>query len=184
MRRAATILCAAPWLLGGCELSNAPPFDAGRFDVREATVAPRADVFDAGAEADAPLVDVTIADISAARDVSAAVDGAPPDVPPACVALANEHAAEVRDAQRCLRDSDCDTLVCETLCCSCEVYVSAASGALSRARALESRGSTQGCTALLPCPRTPCDRAGRAVCSGEGLCVTLREAPKDAGTDR
>lgn len=105
-------------------------------------------------------------------------------MPPRCVALANDHATAVREAQRCLRDEDCNALLCETLCCSCEVFVSGQSPEVAAARALQARAMTEGCTALLPCPRTPCEPASRAVCSSEGRCVTLREGPRDAGADR
>lgn len=182
MRPRCASVVAASWLLAaGCDLSDPVAFDAGRFDVREATVAPRPDAtVDDLSAADAALIDVTIADVAAATDV-AARDGAAADVPAQCVYVANEHATAVREAQRCLRDEDCDALTCETLCCACEVYVNGRSPQLAAVNALRARAAEEGCTRLLPCPRTPCGPASSAVCSSEGRCVTLREGPRDAG---
>lgn len=172
-------------LLAACALEDPAPYDAGRFDVREVTVAPRPDATldDLAGAADATLVDVTVADLPPLRDVPAR-DGAAPDVPASCVSLANEHASAVRAAQDCLRDEDCDALLCETLCCACEVFVSGRSPQVATARMLQARADAEGCTAMLPCARTPCGPASRAVCSSEGRCVTLREGPGDAGADR
>lgn len=170
---------AALALAAGCDLSAPAPYDGGRFDVREATVAPRDDAaLDDLATVDASLVDVTVADVVAAADVSR--DAGAVDAPARCVTVANDHAAAVREAQRCLRDEDCDALVCETLCCACEVYVSRRNREVELALALVTQAADAGCTGLLPCPRVPCARPTRAVCSSEGRCVTLREDPSDA----
>lgn len=166
-------------LAAGCTGESLAPSDAGRFEVREATVAPL-DAPDVVVEDLGATVDVRVADVSASRD-AAVLDGAASDAPAVCVDLANQHAAAVREAQRCLTDQDCDTAVCETLCCACQVFVHSAETAA--ARALLARGEAEACPSRLSCPRVPCARATRGLCSSEGRCVTLREAPgSDAGT--
>ncbi len=176
MRRAARrggALCA---LVAGCAGETIAPSDAGRFEVREATVAPL-DAVDVLVDDLGTTVDVRVADVSASRD-AAVFDGAASDAPAVCVDLANQHAAAVREAQRCLTDQDCDTAVCETLCCACQVFVHGTE--TTAVRALLARGEAEACPSRLDCPRVPCARPTRGLCSSEGRCVTLREAP---GTD-
>lgn len=168
---AAALLCVA------CSGGGGATQDAGRFDVREASLAP-VDVVGINVDIVAPSVDVRGADASVSPDGPSS-DGSEP--PAACVAVANEHAEAVRDAQRCLRDSDCDTLLCETLCCACEVYVNGAAAEAGAAREIAARADARGCVTSLRCPRVPCDAATRALCSSAGRCVTLRGAALDAG---
>lgn len=172
-------LVALGLTLGACSDGAAPAQDAGRFDVREAAVAPM-DARDPAQDIAAPSVDVRGADSSLRPDGGALdVQGTAP--PPACVDVANEHAEAVREAQRCLIDGDCDALVCETLCCACEVFVRGASSEAAAARAIAARADAMACVASLQCPRLPCERARRAVCSSAGRCVTLRGAADDGG---
>lgn len=173
-------IIVVPLVVLGCEVASPAPFDGGRFDVREATTDPRdATVVEVSGPGDGALVDVTLGDVRPIFD--AVRDGAFGDLPVRCLQVANEHAVAVREAQRCLRDEDCDARICETLCCACEVFVNRRTREADLALVLVTQAADAGCTALLPCPRVPCPRASRAVCSSEGRCVTLREPSGDAG---
>ncbi|MEZ4390150.1 MAG: hypothetical protein R3A48_03560 [Polyangiales bacterium] len=166
-------------MLAGCADGGATAQDAGRFDVREAAIAPL-DAPKPPRDVAAPSVDVRGADAPARADVGA-LDAQGTTPPQSCIDVANEHAAAVREAQRCLIDADCDARVCETLCCACEVYVRGASGEAALARAIAARADAVACVSTLQCPRVPCERPSRAVCSSAGRCVTLRGAADDAG---
>lgn len=172
-------LIALGLTLGACSDGASTAQDAGRFDVREAAIAPT-DARDPSRDLVAPSVDVRGADGATSSDVG--TFDAQGTVPPqACVDVANEHAEAVREAQRCLIDADCDALVCETLCCACEVFVRGASSEAALARTIAARADARACVASLQCPRLPCERPSRAVCSSAGRCVTLRGADVDAG---
>jgi hypothetical protein len=150
-------------------------------------VDPRPDATaDQGGLADSVL-DVTVVPFDSPPPPDAPAPGADaprPDAPPptGCVAIAEAYAEAVRDAQRCVGPGPgaCGALLCETLCCTCEVYVHATSAAFALAQSLRARWGGTGCPGMLPCPRPPCGRPAMGLCSAEGQCVTLR-APADAG---
>lgn len=188
-------------VLAGCGGESPGPTDVGRFETREAVVdplpdtAPPPDALDASSDLQ-PTVDVVQYDAAAdaAPDAAPVADAAafdrpapdlpapPRDVPDTpCTDLAERYATAVRQAQTCATAAECATLVCETLCCTCEVYVSNVG---DRARALaDLRASAErmNCRAMLPCPDVRCPAPRSGVCSTEGRCVTLREAPADGG---
>lgn len=171
----ATVRCTGP--------STAPADASVRYDARDAVFDPR----DLGETRDVPLDRPSLVDVIApldagtpagdgSVDVARADLGADPDVGQ-CVVLAEAYAEAVREAQRCAGDAGCATLACETLCCTCEVYVDAMTGAFSALGRLRGMAQVLGCTALLPCPGRPCAAPTGAVCSSEGRCVTLRQRP-------
>ena len=160
------------------------PVDAAvRFDARDAVVDPR----DVGESRDVPADRPAFVDVAApfdtgapGTDAGAAGDAASADLGAdldagQCGALAEAYAEAVRDAQRCVGDGGCATLACETLCCTCEVYVDPAATALATLSRLRGMAQALGCVALLPCPGQPCGAPAGAVCSSEGRCVTLRQ---------
>jgi len=167
-----------------------PPVDSGpRFDARDAVIEPRDVLGPRDVPADLPtFVDVAVPTDTGAPAVDAGgrVDAAAFDAPVAqdggaCATLAESYANAVRSAQQCTEGAACSTLACETLCCACEVYVNPAVEAFALLDRLRRMAQTLGCTELLPCPGKPCAMASRAVCSGEGRCVTLRSSEGDGG---
>ncbi|MBI5517740.1 MAG: hypothetical protein HY909_28470 [Deltaproteobacteria bacterium] len=165
--------------------------DARLYDAREVTIDPRPDATMDSSPTDSSL-DVTVvpfdsppppADAGAPRP-----DGARPDAPPptGCVEIAEAYAQAVREAQTCLGPgpgpgpAGCSTLLCETLCCTCEVYANVGTVAFSLAQSLRMRWAGTGCPGMLPCPGVRCGRPAMGACSAEGRCVTLR-SPQDAG---
>lgn len=104
-----------------------------------------------------------------------------------CSDLAERYAAAVREAQSC-GAAGCEARVCETLCCTCEVFIS---GTMERMRQLDDlrgRATALGCQPTLGCPTTRCPPARSGACSADGRCVTLRDPPDaaapDTGADR
>lgn len=177
--------------VGACSDPPAAPVDASmRFDARDAVIEPRDVVSPRDVAYDLPtFVDaVMLVDLGAPPsdtgapvtdaprlDAGAAADGGQ------CTELAEAYAQAVRSAQRCMGETQCSTLACETLCCACEVYVDPMAegfGALDRLRRM---AQTQGCAEVLPCPGQACPAAAGAVCSGDGRCVTLRGSGGDGG---
>ncbi len=199
LRRLLVLALAA----AGCSSESLVVPDA-RFVSRDAVVDPR-DATDAPEELAAdvtPTVDVTVFDGSLdasapadARDASATGDAAadlsvvdavlPLDAPATpCTDLAERYAMAVRAAQTCGTSSECGARVCETLCCACQVFVSAQGDRVRLLDDLRSSAERLGCSAMLRCPPSPCPAALSGACSSDGRCVTLREAPSDAGADR
>ncbi len=190
---------AALALLAGCSGDALTAPDV-RFETRDAVVDPRdqgpsLDAGDDRAEAPAP-VDVTVYDAAfdapydagaspadASRsDVSLLDIPLPLDAPATpCTDLAERYAAAVREAAVCAASTECAARVCETLCCTCEVFVTAAGESVRALDALRTRAERMGCSAMLPCPSTRCPAPRSGLCSTDGRCVTLRE-PADAGT--
>ncbi len=167
--------------LAGCADDSVAVPDATRFDPRDAVVDPRPDVtLDSGAAADGGQVDVIPFDATSDAGGS---DGAGPDgalTPDSCASVAERYAATVREAEACTAGSACTTLVCETLCCACQVYVNPGTPAAHRLADLRSRWAAMACAHSVDCPGISCDRPVSAACSSEGRCVTLR-APGDGG---
>jgi hypothetical protein len=172
----------APWLLGVLALAGAC---AGPRDVRDGGDAPFAPYdarVDLGAPADAedaredvaPTVDVIPFDggpapFDAALDAAAETGDAE-----TCRALAESYAQQVQEAQACMAAGDCGAVVCETLCCNCEVYVNARSAAFPMLERLRTRWQAAGCVAMTACPLSMCEPPSSAECSSRGRCTTLR----------
>jgi hypothetical protein len=191
----------------GCG-STAPvePTDLGRFETREVQIDPLpdlaapTDLADAGQ--DTPSIDVAVFDLPAIdagmpRIDTGSVDGAAVDGFVAidrpflkdrpmtlCTELAEQYATAVREAQRCAVASECGATVCETLCCTCMVYVSGLGDRVRRLDAMRTQGERMGCNAMLSCPEIRCPAPLAGACSTEGRCVTLREISRDASADR
>lgn len=173
--------------LGGCGVDAVPTPDVPRFDARDAIIDPRPDApaWDAGADAPAP-VDVIPFDAVPPGDVgrdAPAFDAPRPDAPPMCEVLAEAYASAVRACQTCAREGECATLVCETQCCACQVYVNHMSPRYAELLVLRARWVSEGCAATVLCPRPACARPTGAACSPERRCVTLRASTGDAGRD-
>lgn len=196
----------------GCTGAPIVSMEAGFYDAREVIVDPRDGVTDVpsdGGTGDVlPTVDVVVFDAStldadgALPDASSPPDApAPsdrpwptdfpaPDLPPPkdvssspCAELAERYAAVVREGQACVGPQGCTTLVCETLCCACEVFVSPTPERMRQIDELRVRAATLGCTSMLRCPTTRCPPARSGACSADGRCITLRESLPDAGAD-
>lgn len=191
----ASILTAA--LLTACS-GDSPESPDVRFEVRDAVIDPRDQGVDDVA-IDAPdavsPVDVTVFDV-------VAIDGAAPDAPAAdapldasldlpllvdapvtpCTELAERYASAVRLASTCAAAPECGSLVCETLCCACEVFVAASADQLRILETLRASAERLGCNGMLPCPTTRCLPPQVGQCSSDGRCVTIR-APADAAVD-
>lgn len=196
----------------GCTGAPIVSMEAGFYDAREVIVAPRDGVVDAAADEGAgdvfPTVDVVVFDVAAldadasAWDVSSSIDGpapsdrmGPPDIPAPdlpppedvlpspCTELAERYAALVREGQACVGPQGCTALVCETLCCMCEVFVSGTPERIRLLDELRIRAAALGCSTMLRCPSTRCPPARSGECSVDGRCITLREASLDAGVD-
>lgn len=182
-------------LLTACSGTAPEPTDAALFEIRDAVVEPR-DVVDATAmdASDVPVtVDVMVLDSAAtdvppqdggAADVSADAASSPDVVASTCADLAERYAATVREAQRCTADTQCEFPVCETLCCTCDVFVAAMGDTAGVLQEFQRRSALLGCRAVLRCADTHCEAARSGACSMEGRCVTLRDAPSDAAVDR
>jgi hypothetical protein len=122
-------------------------------------------------------------DAAVSRDVQASLDRVvvvdlqiPEDVPPSpCADLAEQYALTVREAARCSDSTECSASVCETLCCTCQVFVTM--GTIRALNDVRVRAESLGCLTSLRClaPRCPPPMVG--VCSGSGRCVTLRPSP-------
>lgn len=174
-----------------------PTVDVVVFDV------PASDASSDGGGADVPSPDTAPSDAvapppDASRPDAAAPDGpsfdlvVPEDAPMTpCSDLAERYAAAVREAQSCGGTAGCEARVCETLCCTCEVFIS---GTMERMRELDElrgRATALGCQPMLRCPTTRCPPARSGACSADGRCVTLRDPPPpdggalpDTGADR
>jgi hypothetical protein len=95
-----------------------------------------------------------------------------------CMALADLYAQAVRNAQSCTDGAQCSVLVCETLCCNCNVYVNAMNvGPLLDQ--MRNEWHMGGCAAIAPCSAMACDAPVSAACSSTGRCTTLRTASHD-----
>jgi hypothetical protein len=162
-------------LLVGCSAQNAS--DAGRdgawfydgsFDVQRREVG-AGDVEDV-----APSVDVVVFD-AAPMDASADVPTAAPDAAASeCSAIAEEYARTVREAQSCTQSSDCSTILCETICCNCQVYVSGTPDQLDSLAMLQARWTDLHCDEVSPCMRYMCGAPLATECTSAGRCATLR----------
>jgi hypothetical protein len=162
-------------LLVGCSAQDSN--DAGRdtawvydasYDVqrRETSAGDAADV--------APSVDVIVFDV-AAMDASADAPTAVPDSGGAqCSAIAEQYARTVREAQACTQSSDCATIVCETICCNCQVYVSGTPEQLANLATLQSRWTALNCEEISPCMRYVCGAPLATECTSAGRCATVR----------
>ncbi len=130
------------------------------------------------------MVDVTLVDLgrdNGASDVVGADAVSSVDAP-GCVEAAESYAAAVRAAQQCGPEADCSGRVCETLCCTCEVFIDPRAATAGRIVGLRDRWRSLGCAAIVRCPAIPCGDPMGAVCSTDGRCVTLRR-DSDAGAD-
>lgn len=152
--------------------SSQPYQDAGPLDARDVAIdrsrpdTMSADVTDVSLTVDAHPFD-TAPDANAA-DVSGS------DASSRCAALAESYALAVREAQSCMASLECTALVCETLCCNCQVYVNPASATYSSLARLSAEWASEGCPAEIACPTKVCDPPSSAQCSSTGRCVTLR----------
>ncbi|MEZ4411287.1 MAG: hypothetical protein R3A52_33115 [Polyangiales bacterium] len=169
--------------LAGCTDGDVVTDASTRFDAREVSIEPRDASTDDADSGDAPAgIDVTLVDVGQLADAGGAADSAPrADVDPYCRQSAEGYALAVREAQSCMSDADCQTPVCETLCCTCRVRVNADAAAFARVATERERWRAYGCDGTLECPAIPCEVDTGAVCSAEGRCVTLRGAAGDAG---
>jgi hypothetical protein len=202
--------CLLLTALVGCSGTVPESPEAGLFDARDVIVDPRdgaADLAPADADVqptvdvvvfDAPAADATAPDVMVSDGVApppdaSRPDGAAPDGPTfdlvvpedalmtPCSDLAERYAAAVREAQACGSTAGCDVRVCETLCCTCEVFIS---GSADRMRALDDlrgRATALGCQPMLRCPIMRCPPARSGACSADGRCVTLRDPPSTDG---
>jgi hypothetical protein len=134
---------------------------------------------DDGDEDAMPTVDV--APLDAADPVwdggpfeDAAADAVAADAAIECQQLAERYARTVQEAQTCTGAGDCAFTVCETLCCSCEVFVNPASAAFPLLETLRSAWDTAECASVVACSATVCDPPIAAECSSRYLCTTLR----------
>jgi hypothetical protein len=128
-------------------------------------------------------IDMPTMDAAVSRDATTMLDRVavvdlqiPEDVPPSrCAALAEQYALTVREAARCSDSAECSASVCETLCCTCQVFVTM--GMIRALNEVRVRAESLGCLTTLRClgPRCPPPMVG--VCSGSGRCVTLRPSP-------
>ena len=120
-----------------------------------------------------PTVDVIAFDGSAA-DVSS--DATQPHGDAAanpCTALAEDYARTVRDAQICLSASDCSAVVCETLCCNCQVYVNGHSTLLDMLTSIQAEWTMHGCTDTSTCTPYVCGGIVSTDCTSAGRCATV-----------
>ena len=152
-------------------------FDARRFDGGDPDRTAVIDVSDASIGNDVPVtIDVQVFDArldAAALDSSA--DASSADVGTMiCVQLSETYAMLVRDSQTCSVAGDCGSSVCETLCCSCYVYVNPMSRDYPSLARLRSEWASHSCPAMMLCPPTPCDPPVAAECTTSGHCTTLR----------
>lgn len=186
-------------LLMACSGTAPEPTDAALFEVRDAVVDPRdaadattpdatdvqvtVDVVVYDGPSDAAVSDAVAPDIVAA-DATADL-AAPGDVvAPTCADLAERYAATVREAQRCTADVQCGFQVCETLCCTCDVFVAAMGDTAGVLQEIQRRSAVLGCRETLRCSDVRCEVPRGGACSMDGRCVTLRVAPTDAAVDR
>ena len=120
-----------------------------------------------------PTVDVIAFDGSAA-DVPSDSTQVPADATAnPCTALAEDYARTVRDAQICLAAADCSAVVCETLCCSCQVYVNGHSTLLDMLTTLQSQWTMRGCTEASTCTPYVCGGIVSTDCTSAGRCATV-----------
>jgi hypothetical protein len=128
-----------------------------------------------GASTDAtdvsPTVDVIVFDASIDAPSDAAAPGDASNMQ--CASIADEYARIVRDAQTCTTASDCSTVVCETICCNCQVYVNGSS-TLAMLSTLESAWEASGCDASGLCTPYMCGAPAAPECTSAGRCATVR----------
>ncbi len=159
-----------PW---ACNSDPVVAPDATRYEVRDAVVDPRPDTgLDVFLSNDGtPQVDVIPFD---APNIADASINASDDVPVTCQDIADRYVENVRAAQACTAATDCTTVVCETPCCTCQVYLRAGNPAYARLDDLRTRWTAMDCATVLGCPATPCQLPEAAACSSLGRCVTVR----------
>ena len=167
--------CWLAALLLGCSAPNVG--DAGRdsawffdgsYDVqrREMAIDDAADV--------APTVDVVAFDVPS-TDASSDVQSFAPDAGALqCSAIAEQYARAVREAQSCMQASDCATVVCETICCNCQVYVNGTTEQLDTLAMLQTRWTDLHCEEISPCMRYMCGAPLATECTSAGRCATVR----------
>jgi hypothetical protein len=198
MLRASLVVAA---LVMGCS-GDSPQVPDVRFEVRDAVIDPRDQL--------TPDASPDVADVTTSVDITVfdaptfdALDASAPDVsisdafldvaldrplltdtpPTLCTELAEQYAAAVREASVCGSAAECGRRVCETLCCACEVFVSATVDQMRALDDLRLRAERMGCNGMFSCPSMRCPPPLSGQCSTDGRCVTLR-APADASADR
>jgi hypothetical protein len=102
----------------------------------------------------------------AAMDASDAADR--------CAMIAESYAYAIRQSQICTASTDCRDVVCETPCCTCQVYVNSTASSYRSLAPLMSDWTASGCASRVMCDTTRCDPPSGAECSTAGRCVTLR----------
>ena len=163
--------------LAGCVGAPSVADDVPHFDPRDAIVADRGALLDAGARADA----VPSWDAGGGIDAPALDAGAADDAPSECQVLAEAYAQAVHDAATCVGDGDCAAAVCETLCCACQVHVSPGAPSYARLGALRDRWTVLGCATMGRCAGVAsCGAATSVACSLEGRCITVHGVVIDA----
>jgi hypothetical protein len=167
---AATVVsCAGP----------ATPDDGGGDANRDARMDARADTgavpVDSGEGGTDVLVSVDVVAFDGPSPMGDANDATSIDATgSACAELDDRYAALVRLGQSCASASDCNETVCETLCCTCEIYVNGSAVSMGQLAALRQSWALQHCTDTITCATTLCDPATGGVCSSTGQCATLR----------
>ncbi len=152
--------------------------DSGRdgwsYDAR-VDIAPRVDASARDVVDVSPTVDVVAFDVMAsdvASDRGSITDAAPNP----CPAIAEQYARAVRDAQACHTATDCGAIVCETLCCTCQVYVNGATAEAALITPLQQAWETHGCAATVTCIASVCGGVASTDCTSAGRCATVHRA--------
>jgi hypothetical protein len=136
----------------------------------------RVDVHDVVRPDVPPTVDVIPFDTtwSDAVGPSADVSLDAPDVTDHCTLIAEAYVYALRQTQACTSATDCRDVMCETPCCTCQVFVNSASSSYRLLAPLMSEWMTAGCSDRVTCDTTRCDPPSGAECSTAARCVTLR----------
>jgi hypothetical protein len=73
-----------------------------------------------------------------------------------------------------MQASDCAAVVCETICCSCQVYVSGTPEQLDTLAMLQAQWTELRCDEISPCMRYVCGAPLATECTSAGRCATVR----------
>ena len=127
------------------------------------TVGPTVDVI----AFDASFTDAGVSDVAFDAGVNPATT---------CAMLSDAYAMAVRSAQQCTTAADCSAVICETLCCQCQVYANVDTRTQALLDSFQSMWSATNCATSGLCVAQFCAAPSAAECTSAGLCTTFRRA--------
>ncbi len=122
----------------------------------------------------APSVDVVLFDAASSDAAADAPTASDAGNGAACTNVGEQYARIIREAQSCQTSADCSTVVCETICCSCQVYVNGTPEQLETLAMLQAHWTELHCEDIQPCVRYACGAPAAAECTSAGRCATVR----------